>query len=168
LIQLSDLDGLEIWSKAAAEVYRPGMNEDLFRTGVIRHLIDWQVRDMVAHTLSELRRHRITSVDDVRGFSGVLVSCSPTLQPMKAQLEEFLHARVYRHFQVMRMKYKGCRVLRALFAEFCRHPELLPEHFVKRREGDPLPRIVGDYLAGMTDRFAQQEYLRLFHPLPDV
>jgi dGTPase len=168
LIQLSDLDGLEIWRNAAAEVYRPGMTEETFRRGVIRHLIDWQVRDMVSHTLSELKRHRIMSVEDVRAAPGPLVSCSPTLRPMKAQLEEFLHARVYRHYKVMRMKSKGCRVLRALFAEFCRHPELLPDHFVRRREGDALPRIVADYLAGMTDRFAQQEYLRLFYPLPDV
>jgi dGTPase len=58
--------------------------------------------------------------------------------------------------------------LRALFAEFCARPELLPDRFTRRREGDALPRLVGDYLAGMTDRYAQQEYLRLFQPLPDV
>ena len=86
----------------------------------------------------------------------------------KRQLERFLHARVYRHWRVMRMKHKGGRILRALFAEFVNSPELLPDRFARRREGDPLPRVVGDYLAGMTDRYAQQEYLRLFQPQPDV
>ena len=68
----------------------------------------------------------------------------------------------------MRMAHKGKRVLQRLFDEFVRHPELLPDHFTRRRRDDSLPRVVGDYLAGMTDRFAQQEYLRLFHPSADL
>jgi len=66
------------------------------------------------------------------------------------------------------MKHKGRRILRALFDEFCRHPELLPDRFIRRRKDGPLERLVGDYLAGMTDRFAQQEFLRLFHPTTDL
>jgi dGTPase len=168
LIALEDLDGLAIWQKAAREIYRPNMSSEIFRTGVIRHLIDWQVRDMVGHTLEQLRRHRIQTVADVRQAPEPLVGCSPGLCPLKGELEQFLHARVYRHYRVMRMKLKGARILRALFSEFCRHPELLPGRFTRRHEGAVGPRVVGDYVAGMTDRFAQQEYLRLFQPLTDV
>jgi dGTPase len=96
------------------------------------------------------------------------VTCSPELSPLKAGLEEFLHRRVYRHYRVMRMKHKGQRILERLFDEFVGHPELLPDHFARRRQHDTWERVVGDYLAGMTDRYAQQEYLRLFHPSADL
>jgi dGTPase len=96
------------------------------------------------------------------------VTCSPELSPLKAGLEEFLHRRVYRHYRVMRMKYKGQRILERLFDEFVGHPELLPDHFARRRQHDTWEHVVGDYLAGMTDRYAQQEYLRLFHPSADL
>jgi dGTPase len=168
LLTLEELDEVEMWRRAGAEVRRPGLSADLVRTGVVRHLIDWQVRDMVAHTLDQLRKNRIQSVEDVRRAGGPLVGCSPELAPLKSDLERFLHERVYRHYRVMRMKHKGSRIIRALFDEFCSHPELLPGRFTRRRDGDPLPRVVGDYIAGMTDRFAQQEYLRLFQPLPEV
>jgi dGTPase len=168
LITPDELEVVAIWRNAVKEVYRPGIEPDILRTSVVRYLIDWQVGDMVKHTVEQLRRHRIRSVSDVRQAPELLVGCSPELCPLKRELEEFLHARVYRHYRVMRMKNKGARILRTLFAEFCAKPELLPDRFMRRREGDPLPRVVGDYLAGMTDRYAQQEHLRLFQPQADV
>lgn len=168
LITFDELDGVALWKRVAADVWQPELTPDLFRTGVIRALIDMQVRDLVGHTLEQLRQERIETVADVRNFAAPLAQCSPDLQPLKSQLEAFLHERVYRHYRVMRMKHKGRRILAALFAEFMLHPELLPDHFTRRRQSDPLPRVVGDYLAGMTDRYAQQEYLRLFQPSADV
>ena len=103
-------------------------------------------------------------------------------------LERFLRERVYRHHRVLRMTANGKRVLQALYAEYVRTPELLPEKHLRRWTGaesligppppgwvvanrrpiDSIPRIVGDYLAGMTDRFAQQEYRRLFLPSAEL
>lgn len=168
LLSLEELESVEMWRRAAETVHRPGLSPELIRTIVVRHLIDWQVRDMVSCTLERLKKERIRSVEDVRQAPGPLVSCSAEMAPLKEELERFLHERVYRHYRVMRMKHKGSRIIRALFDEFCRFPELLPERFTRRREGDSLPRQVGDYIAGMTDRYAQQEYLRLFQPLPEV
>ncbi len=168
LITLPQLEDVEIWRMAAREVYRDGMSDDIFRTGVVRHLIDWQVRDMVAHTLAQLRLHRVRTVEDVRHAPAALVGCSPELLPLKEQLERFLHRHVYEHYRVMRMKRKGARMLQAMYDEFSLHPELLPPRYAQPREGESLSRVVGDYLAGMTDRYAQQEYLRLFQPLRDV
>ena len=168
LINIEELEGVEFWRRAAEQVRRPNMSAELFRTGVVRLLIDWQVRDLVTNTLDRLRQERIRTVEDVRKFPSQLVTCSPELSPLKAGLEEFLHRRVYRHYRVMRMKYKGQRILERLFDEFVGHPELLPDHFARRRQHDTWERVVGDYLAGMTDRYAQQEYLRLFHPSADL
>jgi dGTPase len=86
------------------------------------------------------------------------------MRRLKAGLEEFLHRRVYRHYRVMRMTRKGRRVLQRLFEEFCQVPELLPERYAQRALAGNRQRVVCDYLAGMTDRYAQEEYRRLFQP----
>ena len=62
----------------------------------------------------------------------------------------------------------GQRLLRELFDELCLHPDQLPDRYQARTEQAPLPRVVCDYLAGMTDRYAQDEYLRLFQPYVPV
>ena len=80
------------------------------------------------------------------------------------ELAGFLRQRVYHHSQVERMSHKGARIVRALFEELNAAPQLLPERARRRLGGEARERIVGDYIAGMTDRHAQDEYLRLFHP----
>ena len=107
---------------------------------------------------------------------------------MKAALERFLRERVYAHHQVLRMTANGKQVLQAIFAEYVRNPALLPEKHLRRWTGagtligPPPPgwvtaartpvgcleRVVADYLAGMTDRFAQLEYRRLFLPAAEL
>jgi dGTPase len=93
---------------------------------------------------------------------------SEELRACKLQLEEFLRSRVYRHYRVMRMATKARRFLQALFAEYCRVPEQLPDKYDARIDRDGPHQTICDYLAGMTDRYAQDEYLRLFHPYESV
>jgi dGTPase len=83
-------------------------------------------------------------------------------------LERFLYERVYRHYRVTRMAAKGRRFLQMLFDEFCRRPEQLPGRHALRARSGQLERAVCDYLAGLTDRSAQDEYLRLFQPYTNV
>jgi dGTPase len=66
------------------------------------------------------------------------------------------------------MAVKGERIVEALFAEFCRVPRLLPERYFQRAQRESVQRVVCDYLAGMTDRYAQDEFLRLFQPYTPV
>jgi dGTPase len=134
----------------------------------VRALINAQVTDLVEHTLQRLRQARIGSVADVRAFPGRLVGPGPQLCGQKAELEDFLRRRVYRHYRVQRMAVKGARIVQALCGEFCRTPNLLPDRYSRRIcDGGP-QRTVCDYVAGMTDRYAQDEYLRLFQPYTPV
>jgi dGTPase len=130
---------------------------------------------------------RFASVADVRRHQAPVVSFGPQLRELKSELEAFLRERVYCHHRVLRMGAKGQRFIKALFAELTRSPQFLPPSHLQRWNGTSgastgcetltggpsrlreahLERVVGDYLAGMTDRFAQQEYLRLFHPDSD-
>jgi dGTPase len=167
LIEPDDLQETAFWRKAVERVrqrYR-ALGPEQFQPTVVRALIDWQVSDLLEQTRQRLRRHRVRSVEDVRQVPERLVGPSPDVEGLKKELEAFLHRRVYRHYRVMRMAVKGRRILHALFAEFRRSPELLPERYGRRaRVGGQLERTVCDYLAGMTDRYARDEYLRLFQP----
>jgi dGTPase len=169
LIAPADLGDEPFWQRAVERVLsrkRPGAEQ--FQPTVLRALIDWQVTDLLEHTWQRLRDGRVRGVEDVRGAPGLLVAPGPEVRRLKAGLEEFLHRCVYRHPRVMRMAVKGQRILRHLFDEYRREPRLLPERYARRAEAGPLEQTVCDYLAGMTDRFAQDDYLRLFQPFTPV
>ena len=185
LISLDDLEEVTFWREAAVPVRRdhPEMRGDRFRTAVLRELINWQVGDLLLETERRITGANISSVADVRGCKSALVGCSLGVCGLKEELEKFLTRRVYRHHRVLRMAEKGKRFVKALFSEYLANPELLPPRHLMRWTGAPrgapagslagkatdsLPRVVGDYLAGMTDRYAQQEYLRLFQPSPEL
>jgi dGTPase len=161
-----DLAETPFWIGAVerVRVEHQAVRPDQLQPTVIRKLIDWQVADLLETTTQNLRAERIRSVEDVRRSKQILVSPSAEVKDLKADLETFLHAKVYRHYRVMRMAYKGQRILQQMFEEFCRHPQAMPTRYRQRAEQGGLQQTVCDYLAGMTDRYAQDEYLRLFQP----
>jgi dGTPase len=189
LISVDDLRGVELWQAASVRVRREqdGLSGHPLRTAVVRELLAWQIGDLLSETARRLSEKDIESVEQVRAATEPLVALSPDVSALKSGLESYLRARVYRHHRVLQMTANGKRILRALFDEYVRSPELLPERHLRRWAGSegvpgppPVPpppgrpavssldRVVGDYLAGMTDRFAQQEYRRLFHPSIDL
>ena len=188
-ITLADLAEVELWRDTAASVsaVHCALPPHAFRTAVVREMLARQVNDLLAETAARLRDHRVRGLDDVRGATTELVGLSEPMALQKAQLARFLRERVYCHHRVLRMTANGKRVLKALFAEYVAAPELLPERHLRRWAGSgavvgppaatplagrtlvpDLAVVVGDYLAGMTDRFAQQEYRRLFAPTTDL
>src|SRR5262249_17038457 len=87
---------------------------------------------------------------------------SDELAEQQHELERLLHTRVYRHPAVLEKRREAQAALRTMFEGYVARPELLPETFARRAASAGLPRTVGDYLAGMTDRFAMREFERLF------
>ncbi|HEY7153861.1 MAG TPA: deoxyguanosinetriphosphate triphosphohydrolase [Gemmataceae bacterium] len=166
LIVPADLDDVEFWRRVLEQVRRRhgDLPPEQFQPTMVRYFIDWQVRDLLEHTRERLRQERVRDVADVRGAATVLVEPGPEMRALKAELEEFLRRRVYHHYRVQRMAVKGGRIVRQLFDEFCRVPRMLPEHYSRRVDGERPERTVCDYVAGMTDRYAQDEFLRLFQP----
>lgn len=170
LLTTDDLGGVEFWRRAVERVERRHgrLGPLQFQPAVVRALIDWQVTDLLEHTLQRLRQAHVRSVDDVRKAAALFVGPGPEVRRLKMELEAFLKDRVYRHYRVMRMAAKGRRVLQALFAEFVKAPDLLPDRYARRVAAEGRERVVCDYLAGMTDRYAQDEFLRLFSPYTPV
>jgi dGTPase len=170
LIVPDDLRDVEFWQRTVERVRREHavVGPEQFVPTVVRALINWQVTDLLEHTRARLHERRIRTVVEVRAAPELLVGPGPEVKALKAGLERFLHEHVYTHYRVLRMASKGQRILQELFAEFCRAPQLLPERYFRRISSGQLERVVCDYLAGMTDRFAQDEHLRLFQPYISV
>ncbi len=166
LIAPADLEPVTIWRRALEQTQQRKLplRPEQFQSTLVRALIDWQVTDLLEHTQQRLRQERIRTVEDVRCHPGTLVEPGPEMAALKQELEAFLHRRVYQHYRVQRMTLKGQRIVQMLFAEFVQAPQLLPERYFRRSAAEGTERVVCDYLAGMTDRYALDEYLRLFQP----
>ena len=166
LLTLDDLREVSFFREAEARIRaRHGNLTPLnFQPTVVRALIDWQVTDLLDNTQANLRKRAINSVDDVRRCPELLAEPGTEVANLKRELELFLRERVYRHYRVTRMVRKGQRMIRRMFDELLEHPEQLPRRYLDRAKQWGMERSVCDYLAGMTDRYAQEEYMRLFHP----
>ncbi|HZL58238.1 MAG TPA: deoxyguanosinetriphosphate triphosphohydrolase [Stellaceae bacterium] len=131
----------------------------------IRRLIDRMVSDVVGETQRRIVKAGIGSPTAVRQQSAALVSFSDAMRDQEKGLRAFLFERMYRHYRVNRMSSKARRIVAELFEIFTREPDCLPTEWRELTDkNDPAKtaRIVADYIAGMTDRFALDEHRRLF------
>ena len=166
LFAVGDLAAVPLVGPVFEEVARryPGVDEPRLIHEAIRRLIDRMVRDLVAETRRRLVASGVATVDEVRRLGEPVAAFSPEMANHNRALKRFLFERMYRHYRVNRMSSKARRVVRELFQLFLAEPECLPGEWRALTGGDAPAnaRIVADYLAGMTDRFALDEHRRLF------
>lgn len=124
----------------------------------IRQLIGIMVGDLLTQTRSNIANYRIQTIDDIRQLNCAVVEFSPEMQSHHKALKSFLMEHMYRHYKVNRMTSKARRIVRDLFTFFMAEPECLPTEWRHATS----PELIGDYIAGMTDRYAIQEHQRLF------
>ncbi|MCA8968009.1 MAG: deoxyguanosinetriphosphate triphosphohydrolase, partial [Planctomycetes bacterium] len=110
----------------------------------------------------------VETVDDLKATREPLVRFSEEMGAWNRELKEFLMTNLYRHHRVMRMSAKAQRFLRELFEAYRSDPQQLPPDAQRRIGPDGLERAVCDYIAGMTDRSALDEYKKLFDPYERV
>ncbi|MEW5988179.1 MAG: deoxyguanosinetriphosphate triphosphohydrolase, partial [Chloroflexota bacterium] len=122
------------------------------------------VTDVITTTDAQLSHHHLNSPDAVQLHSGNVVSYSEEVAAMTRPLKNFLYQRMYRHYRVMRMQAKAERFISELFNAYVKEPRMLPTKTQERLADLPVERVVVDYLAGMTDRYALDEWERLFNP----
>jgi dGTPase len=162
LIEERQLAPLEAWRRATEGSTLEG--EMRVRAGV-RRLIDREVTDLVETTLANVARLRLDSLEAVRAAREPAVRFSPPMDRMKRELQRFLHENVYRHPRVLGMAEDAGRSIEALFRATLADPTRLPAGFRDWSREVGLPRAVADYIAGMTDRYCQDEYRRLSRPV---
>ncbi len=134
------------------------------RVQTVRVLISLQVVDLLEETERRIERMGVRGTDDVRGGGEYGAGFSEGMEGNKAELQAFLADNLYRHFRVTRMAEKAKRFVRRLFEAFTSKPEQMPPEFQLWAKEAGLERAVCDYIAGLTDRSAQDEYMKLFTP----
>jgi dGTPase len=172
LFAIADLAEVPLVGPVFAEVGAryPGIEDSRLIHESIRRLIDRMVRDLVVETGRRLAKSGVKTVEEARRLGEPVAAFSPEMRDHDRALKRFLHERMYRHYRVNRMSSKARRVVRELFQLFLAEPECLPGEW-HALTGDGMPetaRVVADYLAGMTDRFALDEHRRLFDTYASV
>jgi dGTPase len=150
----------------AVKSERPDLDPRLTHLEAIRRMIGAMIDDVMGETLQRAAATGVQSADDVRRLDHALVAFSPDMAEDLARLRSFLYERMYRHWRVNRTRSQARRILGEMFALFLKEPEVLPTYwFAKSQNRDEAgrARVVCDYIAGMTDRFAIEEHRKLFH-----
>jgi dGTPase len=169
-IREEQLREVELWAEVYGEVSRryPDADVERKKCQTISALIGLFIVDITEQTLQNIRHHGIDSVEDLRRNNRQVVGFSPVIEAKNRELKRFLFHNLYRHYKVERMRVKAERYLTQLFESYVRHPTLLPAKYQRRMESIGRERVVCDYIAGMTDRFALDEFKRLFEPYERV
>jgi dGTPase len=170
MLTFDEVAGLEAWKQAATRISRKynGLKGEMLRNAVVRELIGHYIADCLHTTDAHIQKFGIASVDDVRRAPRNLCSLSPDVQAEFDQLKAFLLKNMYRHYRVIRMQEKARSIVTELFNAYMQTPEQLPDWIQEHIGGESKVRVICDYIAGMTDRFATEEHQRLFDPYARV
>ena len=179
IITAEQLESVELWRDAAG--HARGLFTDAGRpvppSQLVTFLIHALTIDLLENSVRQIRAAGVESSADVQACESRLIGFSDQMKSKKQELENFLVTALYSHYRVQRMANKAKRFLIDLFHEYVKQPRLLPPHHQARVDeevarglsaDDALHRVVCDYIAGMTDRYAQDEYKRLFVPFERV
>lgn len=148
------------------------LDERLKATETIRRMINFLIMDVITETSRRIEENSVGTLADVRKADKPLVGFSREARQMNGELKKFLFRNMYHHYRVMRMANKAERVIQDIFTAYMEHPQMLPERAQrdvavvdsgKGRSGSGKARIIADYIAGMTDRYALEEHDRLFN-----
>lgn len=170
LLKESELEKLAIWKDIWLAISRKYALIDNERKKylIIRSLINMQVTDLIRETEKRIVKLKIRSCADVKKSRLKVVSFSQQMIALRKPLREFLMERLYRHYRVIRMSNKAKLFIQKLFEYYIDRPEALPSAMHNKIRRDGVRRVVCDYIAGMTDRYALDEYKKLFDPYQKV
>jgi dGTPase len=149
----------------AVQTDYPDLDARLTRLEAVRRMIGAMIEDVMAETAQRVETAKVGSASDVRGLSHALVAFSHEMNEDLSRLRQFLYDRMYRHWRVNRTRSQARRILAEMFQLFLTEPDVIPGEWGARAQAAhdaDRARIVCDYIAGMTDRFAIEEHRKLF------
>lgn len=159
------LEGITIWEILAKSLDWQGpILDELTRHRLIRELIGLEVSDLVENTHRRLVDSGVKSVDELQRLPYNVIGFSEDMVRRNRRLKDFLYNNLYRHHRVVRMAVKAERILNDIYSAYHSEPEMLPRHVQNLIDQRGLERTICDYIAGMTDRFAVDEHIKLFDP----
>ena len=169
LFMTGDIEHLPVVGPALRQATLASLDlaPERLRHETIRRVINEMAKDLIEESRRRIAALGPANADAIRAAAGPVIGFSPAMADANRAIKEFLRARMYRHWRVNRMTAKARRVTEELFALLHGDPSLLPDGW--RTMAGPVSdaraaRVVADYIAGMTDRFALDEHLRLTDP----
>jgi dGTPase len=175
LFQLDELRAMPLTARMIDEIDRryPHLDDDRRAAELVRELISYLIGAVFSETEKRLAVARPASVEAVRRHEAQLVAFPDNVAAEEAAIKAFLKTRMYRHDWVMRIMRDAEEIVRNLFERYQRDPSELPAEWMPHGPGHGTgaaidPRLIGNFIAGMTDRFALTEHQRLFDSTPDL
>jgi dGTPase len=173
LFTVDDLKVMPLTAEMIAEIDRhyPALDDDRRGAELVRELISYLIGAVVAEARRRLQAANPQSADEVRNLGEALIAFPADVAQVEAGIKSFLKMHMYRHERVMRVMGEAERILFDLFARYQETPRDLPAEWLPPEGGDnetERARRIGNFIAGMTDRFALTEHQRLFDSTPDL
>jgi len=165
LDELSEIPLIGPHVKTAAADF-PKCDPGILRLEAVRRMIGAMVDDVLSETRRRAAEFKVGSAEDVRVLDTALVAFSRDVIEDLSALRAFLMERMYRHWRVNRSRSQARRMLAEMFQLFMAEPDVLPAEWYARtlgRDDAGKARVICDYIAGMTDRYAIEEHRKLFH-----
>jgi dGTPase len=167
LFGLADIADLPLVGEALAEAKKITSEERRIRPEMTRRVISWMVHDVIIESRLRLNNLAPRDADAIRDADHPVIGFSEKMAAANAAIKSFLFKRMYRHWRVNRMSHKAQVLTKALGALLLAQPDLLPDDWRARAGTGNTQQaaiVVRDYVAGMTDRYATEEYARLTDP----
>jgi dGTPase len=169
-ITLEMLEHVDLWREVSAAVKQkyPAIDDKRLVLQTISALIGLLIGDICCTISSNIEKLHIATLEDLRRVNRPVAHFSDSITARNIELKSFLFQNLYRHHKVDKMRVKAEIFITRLFETYIHYPNLLTPKYQSRLERFGLQRTVCDYIAGMTDRFALDEYKRLFEPYERV
>lgn len=170
MITEQSLTKIGLWKETSVLINKkfPALTDEKRKYLIIRTLINNQVTDLIKEGEKNIGKFKIKSFDEARRLPAKIITFSDTMQLKRKPLRQFLLKNLYQHYRVIRMSDKAARFVRKLFEIYLAKPQQLPPSFQKRLKNENSHRVICDYIAGMTDRYALDEYKKFFEPYERV
>jgi len=170
ILKEEELNQIILWGDLAKNLKKQyaHLSPSQRRHQLVRMLINFEVSDLIEETKRIIQKYQIKALEDVRNIGENIIRFSDATKKLNSQLREFLFDKLYRHYRMIRMADKARRIITPLFEAYLEDSNQLPPSFCQRLKDEDKMQLICDYIAGMTDRFALQEYKKLFDPFERV
>jgi len=170
LLKEEDLEKLELWNNICRNISQKyaTISHEKKKYLIIRSLIDMQVTDLICQVELRISKLKLKTYKQVKMLDEKVASFSKEMLRLKTPLRKLLMDKLYHHYRVIRMSDKAKRFMQDLFKLYIAKPQALPDNVQKMASLFGVRRAVCDYIAGMTDRYALDEYKKLFAPYEKV
>jgi dGTPase len=175
LFDLDDLRGVEFLAGLIAEIEarHPGLEKSRVVAELGRRVITRFVEDVIGESLYRLREAAPAGIDDIRAAGRPMIAFSQAMEEADRAIKAFLFPRMYRAPSVVKMREQATRVVSEIFPKFMDDPALMPPEWTRAAEAKGADvagraRVVCDYIAGMTDRYAAAQHRLIFDGSADL